>query len=338
MPTPTTYPSAKQFVNAAKETTQGTAVTTGMTTMPVTEFKPKDDPVLLKDEALRGSMAKLFGVIQGPQKSSYTIGGAAFLDWLPLHLLNLMGEIASSGPVSSIYTHAISLLNSGTGQPPSHTFVDWQGLTATTNARTYPGCCHSSLTLKGNPESSLIEWSAKGNGYWSLPFPTAPPVSAPSTVSPIAAWRVALGFGGVASGGTQVLTVRDWEVTTNRELSVQYTSQNSQAPFIIQRGPIATTAKFYVDKPSDETFLNYLRANTQPQFQLLVSNGLAAAAAQTLQIDMAALAFDMVEVNRGGVAVGYDVTCEAIANTTNVGASGGFSPVKYTVTNAVVSY
>lgn len=338
MPNPTTYPSAKQFVNFAKETTQGTAVTTGMTTAPVTEFKPKDDPVLLRDEGLRGAMGKTYGIIQGPQKSSYTIGGAVFLDWLPAQLLNLMGEIATSGPVSSIYTHQITLLNSGTAQPPSHTFVDWQGLTATTNARTYAGCCHSSLTLKGNPESSLIEWSAKGNGYWSSAFPTSPPTSSPSAVSPMAAWRVALGFGGPASGGTQVLTVRDWEVTTNREISVQFTSQNSQAPFFIQRGPITTTAKFYVDKPSDETFLNYLRNNTQPQFQLLVSNGLGGASAQTLTIDMAQLAFDMAEINRGNVAIGYDVTCEAIMNTTNVGASGGFGPVKYTVTNAVASF
>lgn len=337
MPTPTTYPSAKQFVNIAKETTQGTAVTSGMTTTPVTEFKPKDVPVRLKDEGMRGSMGTLYGVIQGPQHSEYTMKGAVFLDWLPMHLLNLMGEIATSGPVSSIYTHAISLLNSGSAQPPSYTFVDWQGLTATTQARTYPGCCHAELTLKGNPESSLIEWSAKGSGYWSSAFPTAPPVSAPSTVSPIAAWRVQLGVGGTV-GGAPNLTVREWEITTTREISVQHTSQNSQTPFIIQRGPILTTGKFFVSKPADESFLTAFRANTQPQIQLLVSNGLAAAAAQTLQIDMQAIAYEMVEINRGDQAVGYDVTFEALMNTTNVGASGGFAPVKYTITNAVASY
>jgi hypothetical protein len=337
MPTPTTYPSAKQFLNAAKETTQGTAVTTGMTTMPVTEFKPKDDPVWLRDQALRGSMVETYGLIQGPQKSSYTMNGAVFLDWLPMHLLNLMGDITTTG-AGPTYTHAISTLNSGTAQPPSDTFVDWQGLTATSNARTYPGCCHSELTLKGNPESSLIEWSAKGMGYWSSAFPTAPPTSSPSTDSPIAAWRVALGFGGPASGGTQSLVVREWEVTTTRKISVQHTSQNSQAPYIIQRGPVATTFKFFVAKPSDETFLNYMRNNTQPVFQLLVSNGLAAGAARSLQIDMQALGVDMTEINRSDLAVGYDVSGEAIANTTNAGASGGSSPVKYTVINATAAF
>jgi len=338
MPTPTTYPSAKQFVNIAKETTQGTAVTTGMTTTPVTEFKPKDEPVWLKDENLRGSMVETYGLIQGPQKSSYTMNGAVFLDWLPMHLLNLMGDVATTGPVSSIYTHVLSLLNTGTAQPPSYTFVDWQGLTATTQARTYPGCCHSELTLKGNPESTLIEWSSKGAGYWSSPFPTSPPVSSPSAISPIAAWRVALGFGGIASGGTQVLTVREWEVTTARKIAVQHTSQNSQAPFIIQRGPISTNFKFFASKPSNEAFLDYMRNNSQPQFQLLVSNGLGGALAQTLQIDMQALGVQMVEVNRGDLAVGYDISGEAIANSTNAGASGGVSPVKYTITNAIASY
>lgn len=338
MPTPTTYPSAKQFVNFAKETTQGTAVTTGMTTIPVDEFKPKDDPVILADEALRGSMVKTYGKIQGPQKSNFTIAGPVFLSWLPAMLFNLMGDNTTSGPASSIYTHIGSLLNSGTGQPPSHTFIDWQGLTATSNARVYAGSCFSEITLKGNAESSLIGWSGKGSGYWSSAFPTAPPTQTLDTTAPMAAWRVALGFGGPASGGTQVLTIREWEVTTTREISVQHTSQNSQAPYIIQRGPITTTFKFGVTKPSDETFLTYLRANTQPQFQLLVSNGLAAAAAQTFQIDIQAAAFDSVEINRGDLAIGYDVSGEAVANTTNAGASGGFSTVKYTTTNAVASY
>lgn len=337
MPTPTTYPSAKQFVNIAKEATQGTPVETGMTTMPLNSFKPKDDPVWLKDEALRGSMVKTYGIIQGPRKSNFTMDGPVFLDWLPHLLLNLMGACDTSGPVSSIYTHILSLLNTGTGQPPSHTFSDWQGLTATSQARSYAGGSLSELTLKGNPESSLLEFSAKGSAFWSAAFPTAPPTNNVGTEVPAAAWRVELAFGG-ALPGSKVLTVREWEVTTTREISVQHTSRNSQDPYIIQRGPIETTGKFFVAKPSDETFLNYFRDNTQPQFQLLVSNGLAGANARTLTIDILNCAFTMTEINRSDPAVGYDCTFEAVGNTTNGGASGGSAPVKYTVTNAIASY
>lgn len=338
MPTPTTYPSVKQFVNFAKETTQGTAVTTGMTTAPVTSFEPQDDPVWLTDEGMRGSMGKTYGKIQGVQKSNYTMGGAIFLDWLPAMLLNILGEIASTGPITSIYTHVLTLLNSGTGQPPSHTFVDWQGLTATTNARVYAGASHSQLVIKGNAESSLIEWSAKGAAFWSSAFPTSPPTSSPGTESPLAAWRAELAFGG-SLPGSKNLTVRDYEITIDREISVQHTAQNTQTPYIIQRGALTgVTAKFFVAKPSDETFLNYMRNNTQPQVQLKVDNGLAGALARTMTIDMAAFAVDMAKINRSDPAVGYDISGEAIFNTTNVGASGGFGPVKITVTNAIASY
>jgi hypothetical protein len=337
MPTPTTYPSGKQFVNLAKETTQGTPVETGQKTYPFKEFKPKDDPVWLTDEGMRGSMVKNYGQIQGPQKSTFTGAGAVFLDLLPHLLLNLMGAVTTTGPASSIYTHVASLLNTGTAQPPSHTFTDFQGLTATSGARSYAGGSLSELTLKGNPESTLLEMAIKGSGFWSNAFPTAPPSLDLPTESPIAAWHVELAFGGVLPGSKN-LTVREWEVTTTREISVQHTSQNSQAPYIIQRGAIETEGKCFVAKPSDETFLNYMRSNTQPQFQLAVSNGLAGANARTLTIDINAMAFTAVEVNRGDAAVGYDCTWVGVANTTNAGASGGYSPIKYTVTNAIASY
>ena len=339
MPTPTTYPSAKQFLSLAKETTQGTPVTPGTVTDPITKFQPKDDPTWLEDRALRGSMGGLYGLIQGVRKSTFDANGAVFLSGgFPHYLLNIMGEVATTGPVSSIYTHAVTLLNSGTGQPPSHTFIDWQGLTATTKARTYAGSCFSELTIKGNPASSLLEWSGKGTGFWSAAYPTSEPtiVGLP-TIGPSAAWRMELGVGGVLPGAKN-LTISEWEITISRKLSVEHTSQNSQDPFIIQRGELDVGGKFRVLKPSDETFLNYMRNNTQPQMQFLLANGAAGASAQTFQVDVQAAAHDTAEINRGEEAVGYDVTWRAIHNTINVGASGGFGPAKFTVTNAVASY
>ena len=95
--------------------------------------------------------------------------------------------MASTGPVSSVYTHVASLLNTGTAQPPSHTLTDFQGLTATSGARSYAGSCLSELTLKGNPESTLLEMAIKGSSYWSNAFPTAPPTVDLPTESPMAA-------------------------------------------------------------------------------------------------------------------------------------------------------
>lgn len=336
-PTPTTYPSAKKFVNYAKETDQGTAVTSAMTTMPLNTFDWKQEPVWLDDQALRGSMVKTYNKVQGVKKSSFNGAGPVFLDRLPHLLLNLMGELASTGPVSSIYTHLATLLNSGTAQPPSGTFAFYTGVTATSGARMIPGACLSELTLKGNPASTFLECSYKGLGWGVQPFPTAAPVNSPGTEVPAAAWRAELAFGGTLPGAKNV-TVGAWEVTTTRELSAEFTSQNSQNPLIIQRGAITTKGKFTVLKPPDETFYTYFDTNAQPQFQLNISNGLAGANARTLTIDILAAAVDMADMTYNEEAIGYECTFEAIANTTNVGASGGYGTVAYTVTNAIASY
>lgn len=331
MPTPTTYPSAKQVLALAVETTQGTAVTTLAASCPVNEFKPTDKYQWLKDQALRGSMVGTYGQIQGPRNSEFSGSGPVFTDWLPYFLVNILGDRTTTG--TSPYTHAVSTLNSGTGQPSSLTLVDWQGPTATSNARTYNGCCLSELTLKGNPESTLLEWSFKGMGWSSAAYPTAPPTYAIGTEAPMAAWRTAINL-----AATPNLTIRDWEVTITRALKAEWTSQNAQVPYIIQRGAVTVTGSLRYSVPSDETALNYLINNTQPALQILADNGQAAAAQRRLTLDMGLCAFETVEIDRSEEAVGYQATFEAIANTTNVGASGGYSPIKATVVNNTTTY
>lgn len=79
MATPTTYPSAKSWVGMAKETTQGTAVTSPFTTTPQNLPEFADEPKWLPDEAMRGSMSKTYGMIQGPLMGSYSQSGSVFL-------------------------------------------------------------------------------------------------------------------------------------------------------------------------------------------------------------------------------------------------------------------
>ena len=334
MPTPTTWPSAKQLLGLAVETTQGTAVTTLAASCPVKTFEPEDKFVMLKDDALRGSMVDQYGSIQGPKNTEFSIGGPVFGSWLPFFLRNILGDLTTTG--AGPYTHAMSTLNSGTGQPSSLTLIDWQGPTPTSLARTYSGCCLSELTLKGNPESTLLEWSAKGLGWASAAYPTAPPTFTLDTDAPMAAWRTAIGVGGTASGA-QNYTIRNWEVTITRALKVEWTSQNAQTPYIIQRGPVSVAGSFYVSVPADETMLNYWLNNTQPQLQFLIDNGGATTAQRRVTLDIQAAAFDSTKINRSEEAVGYDVAFTGIANTTNAGASGGYSPIKATVINNTAS-
>lgn len=337
MPTPVVYPSAKQFIGLAKEVTQGTAVTPITATIPVDKFEPEDKVTTLEDMSFRGSMANLAGAIQGVKVVEWSLDGPAFFDMLPYFLINILGDVTDAG--ATPFTHAVSLLNSGTGQPGSLTLVDWQGPpSATTFARVYPGACLSELTLKGNAESSLVMWSAKGLAWPSSVIGTAP-TAATSAEPPQAAWRTKLGLAGPASGGTQVNTVGDWELTIKRALKAEYTIQGVQTPFVIFRGAVDVEGKLNFRTPADESNnMLYLLNNTQPQLQLVTDNGLTVINNRNLQIDCQLAAYYTSKINRGAEAVGYDTTFKAVMNSTNAGASGGLSPIKVTVANATATY
>lgn len=332
MPTPTVYPSAKAAAGVAVEATQGTANTTLAATLLLDEpLEVEDKFVPLRDNGMRNAMTEGYNTVQGPQHVELSGKGACFMDTLPYLVNNLFGDKTTTG--AGPYVHAMSTLNTGTGQPTSLTLIDWQGLTATSLARTYAGVCLTELVLKGNPESTLVEFSFKALGWASAAFPTAPPAFTISADAPIAAWRTAVGVAGPASAGTLYKLMRDWTITFTREGKAIWTSQNVQVPFTIQRGKLTVAGSAYIATPSDETVLGYLLNNTCPQLQFVVDNGGLTTASRKLQIDMQSCAFNQVKINRSDVAIGYDTAWDCNANTTNAGASGGYSQAKVTVTN-----
>lgn len=236
-------------------------------------------------------------------------------------------------PTVAPWTQAHAVNNAGTAQPGSLTLVDWQGLTATTFARAYAGCACSEITLKLNAESEFLVMSGKGMGWPSAAAAVAP-VSAPTTATPLASWRALVGLAGPASGGTQVKTVQTLELAMTRQVKPEFTLQGSQSPFFIQRGNVRVSGKMFIPVPADETHLNYMLQNTQPQLQMVISNGLAGAALLSVQIDLQKAAYKTAKV-RKAEAIGYDVTFDGIANATNAGGTGAQSPVKITTSNNV---
>jgi hypothetical protein len=334
MPTPVVYPSAKHFVGLAVETTQGTAVTPITYTQPCDKADFEDKPNWLEDKGMRGSMTDFAGRTQGVISSEFSIDGAVYFDGIGYFLRNMMGDITESGatPVS----HAFGLLNSGTGQPNSLTLVNYSGPEATSHARVYAGACLSELVLKGNAATSLIMWSCKGFAFPSAVAGSAP-VAVASAEVPMAGWRTKLGLGGPASGGTLVSTVEDWELTIKRELKPKFVL-GQQAPWIIFRNKLTASLKLTLSVPSDESnSMTYLLNNTQPQLQLASDNGLTLINNRNLTIDALNAAYTTSKPNYGSETVGYDVTIDLIANTTNAGASGGISPTLITLKNAVAA-
>jgi hypothetical protein len=236
-------------------------------------------------------------------------------------------------PVTGPYTHAYSLLNSGTGQPVSHTLTHFLGPTATSGARQYPGACFSEVGFKWNAESELFTWSGKATTFPSVPLGSLPTAN-PSTMLPLASWRMAIGIGGPATGGTLVPTVTDGELTITRELSPYFTANGAQNPYIIQRGGVSVAGKLNF-VAADESPLLYMLNNTQPSLQLLLDNGLTGTNKVTFQFDFGVAAFTEVDPDGSKTAVEYGTSWNAVLNTTNAGGSGGYSPCKVSLTNNV---
>lgn len=238
--------------------------------------------------------------------------------------------VQSAGP----FTYAWSLLNSGGGQPASHTLTHSMGPTATVGARQYPGFCLSQFNCTFNAESELFAWTGQGTS-WPSAIAGAAPTANPTTVLPTASWRTKVGIGGPASGGTLINTVMDGEVDITRELQPVFTATGVRTPYIIQRGGLSVAGKLNFGAVSDESVLLYMLNNTQPQVQMVCDNGLAGAAQVVVQIDMQQTVFTQADPDTSKAAVGYQASFQANFNTTNAGGSGGQSPVKVSVTCAV---
>lgn len=247
--------------------------------------------------------------------------------------------IQSTGP----NLHAISLMNSGQGrgqgtnscQPSTLTISQYYGPAATSGGRQFTSVVFTEISFKWNAESEFLTWTGKAIA-WVSAIPATLTAPTYSTASPLPSWQGVLGLAGPASGGTLVKTVETAEYNLKRTASAKFTGQNSQNPYIIARGDVSADWKSSFIA-ADESPLLYMRNNTQPQYQWILSNGLSGAAALAMQVDMQAAAFTEVKPNFGKELIGFDATGKAIINPTNAGYSGGMSPIKLTFTNAIAA-
>lgn len=233
------------------------------------------------------------------------------------------------------FVHVFSLLNSGQGQPPTHTLTHHQGISATYGARQYASWCASGLDFEFDVEK-LFTHTTKGMSYLGA-IPTVTPVNSFSSALAQPNWRFLCGVGGVASGGTLLSDIQNGSVSIARALQALYTLSNQQTPYVIGRAGLEATGKFTV-LAQDETPLIALFNNTQPQLQFVISNGLSGSNLLSCQFDLQIGAYDAVKLAAAKGFFEYDVTFRSIANTTNGGQSGGRSPIKVTLNNAVPTY
>lgn len=313
--------TARSVLGIAKETTFGTAVPP-TAFMPVSPPSPKDNLSLLDDKGLRGSMVDTYNQISGVLSSTFDYDGDVFPDTLPWMLTGVLGDLVTTGATAP-YSHVLAVLNSGDGQTPSYTLTDFYGVAA----RAYAGAKFSELGLKFSGDG-MFTYSAKAVALGSATATT--PTASFTTIPPLAGWT-----GLVTVGGSVLSNVLDGEVTIKRPITVVDAVDGTQAPYKLWSGPVSVDGKFTIVMEDDSQLINYL-TNAQPSLDINYSAGSGITAVQ-VKLHMTNVVYSAAEIGRGKDYVELAVTFTARANTTDIGASAGYSPIKATVQNAVLS-
>jgi hypothetical protein len=306
------------------EGTPGTAVAAGFW-LPLTTMTPTETIPLLLDQSMRGSAAKDYGSQPGPTSVSYALAGNLIPDAVGFPLVGILGEDVVTG-TGAPYSHVSALYNAAGFQPPSYTIVDVNGL----EAISYAGAKFSDFELTIGSDA-LATYTATAVGSSAASTSTLPTVSY-STVPPIAGWKTAVQIGGSAD-----VLETDLTLTFKRTVDPIFTLQNLQtARNIFTAGDLEVTGKI-TTVFEVATLRNDYRTGTSTTLDVLIANGLTGAAASSLELHCSNIVLSAATVTRGKTYVELDSEFTAIANGTDVGASGGFSPVKATLLNAVAA-
>lgn len=324
-------PRSRSYLGIGKETrpTPGASPTAAAATdfIPFTSITPLDNVTYLDDKGIRGSMTEEYGVIQGKIHSEFDVSGDVFPDTTGYFYAGVLGDVATTASAAP-YTHTMALLNSQAtnGQPPTFTLHDYYSLGAA-STRSYAGVQFASIDTKFSA-NTLLSYSAKGMGYQSIT--EANPTPSFTTVTPVPNWT-----GQVTLAGSVTAIMAEGNVNMTRPVTPIFTVEDTQRPYQLFAGPLSVEGALLLVMESD-TQLNYYLNNTQPTLAIDFSTGAGAALVQ-VKFSMTKCAFTVAKIERGKDYVELSVTYKAIANTTDVGASSGYSPIKMTLQNAKAS-
>jgi hypothetical protein len=237
------------------------------------------------------------------------------------------------------YTHVFSLLNpaSGTGntsaQPPTYTWLHRNFIATSGNHNadqfSYTRVTDLSLTAK---KDGWVSWDAKAVAYLRN-FPSADYPPSFTSVKANPSWKSAISL-----AASQNYTVSEIKIGLQREMDIVTTADGSQNPYVIAAGPVTATFNMDFDAQSDETQLTNMLNNTQPTLSYVISNGLSSPNTVSMTIAAQLTGYKNAPLAPVKSLWGFKVDGNLIANTTNSGNSGGYSPVQITLVNAIPSY
>jgi hypothetical protein len=319
--------SVRSYLGVAKEVTKGTAVTpTDFIPVMASSLKPVDIIDPLYDEGLRGSNVKNYNYIPGRTRSTIDFGGSVFADTVGYGIAGMLGDVATVG-ASAPFTHTISLENSAVAaadaQPISYTFTDFYAAAV----RAYSGVQMHDFTLKFNADG-MLEYDAKGTGWASASAAT--PTPSFSTVLPTPVWQ-----GSVSVGGSTITNSISGEIAMKRPVTPIYGIATTQNPYNVFVGPLEVTGKVTFVMEADTELTRFL-TNTQPALVFNWAYGAGATAVQ-IQATLTKGAYVAAAIDRGSDFVQISVDINGQGNTTDAGATSGYSPIKWVLKNAKAS-
>jgi hypothetical protein len=333
--------------------TQSAPTTTPATTLTAPAAPGATTLTVASGTSFTVGMQILVGAV-GSQEIVTVLSGASTTITLntatPIRIAHASSATVTNTTVAAgTYQHIFTQLNStfiangnfqNFGQPPTHTWTDRTQVPATGLARQYAFACFSALNLIGNAEK-LLMWDGAFTSFIGQIPGSAPTAS----VSSVRAFPDFNTTAQIATSGAlaAVFNISEYTVGLKRKVEPFFDNDGTQNPYTIGRGGFSTEGKLVFAPATDETALLYMLNNTQPQLQLLTTNGLLTTNPlyQAVQIDIPLAAYDTSKISASRSLFGYDVGFKAIETATTrnsvvpVGWSGGYSPVKVTVSNAV---
>jgi hypothetical protein len=310
-------------------TTSG-ALSAGATSIAVTTGSVATSGTFIQVDT--GTTAEIVTVGTGSTSTNIVLNAAT-----PLRF-NHLTSIAVTTVVAP-FTHVFSLLNpaSSTGntsaQPPTYTWLhrNFIATSADHNADQYSYTRVTDLNLTAKKDG-WVSWDAKAVAYLrGYPSSDYPPSF--TTVKANPSWKSVISL-----ASTTNYTVSEIKIGLSREMDIVTTADGSQNPYVIAAGPVTATFNMDFDAQSDETQLSNMLNNTQPTLSYVISNGLSGASTVSMTIAAQLAGYKNAPLSPVKSLWGYKVSGDLIANTTNAGNSGGYSPCQVTLVNAVSSY
>lgn len=326
MANPTIFTAEQNFIGLGKETSNGTAVAPDRY-LPFTKFDTTPNSGLLIDDAMRGSMTVENGAVAGPQSATHSLSTYFYADVIGDLLDNMFGGYAVTG-ASAPYTHTFSVKNDSDGQPQAHTLTDYQGITASVGARAFAYGCLSELTVSWNA-TGLVTVEGSWTSYIGAAAGSAPTNTVTSSIV-VPGWRVTTTVAGSAA------PIREGAITMSRELVVDSLANGSQDPNSIARKGMTVSGKLTFASADEQPLLDF-QAGTKQAVVATITNGGSGAALEELAFTATKAVYDTESMTRE-TPIGWAMSWKGIANSTDVGSSGGIAPIKAVLQNAITTY